>query len=469
MNGRNNLFGMVALMVLMLLFTTSYAQGYDIKVSLKTQKYDSLRLKSFDGKKDFVDLQVLPFAKTVTFKGKKTLEPGIYLLEGDTIGITEILISDAKSQIFSIVEKDSVVTFVNSPENEANQQYMAKMRDFEYRMYQLDQEFKEMQQSNLPQYMMQPFVDSLMARALRIGGEKADYQRQATQQYKQYLLGSIVQSTMELPNPPREIYGNQLQMQMFICNHLYDNYAWHDERLMNTPIAVNKHKQFANMLYYLDAEAGAPYLQAALEAAHVNDKVYFSFFDQLEKVLGETKSVYRVEGLYILMLKDALAYDKTDMVRKTRYEAELKHLDKNLNGSILPNFNLLMANGDTTTLYDVKSPYILLYFQHPECPTCRQVRGKLKDYPFLNKAIDEGKIVVLTVYFEKDKNVFDNYLKNEANPRWLNSWNYDNQIEEEELFYLVTIPYMFLIDKDKRVIKKDILYNEIEDYVKSLR
>ena len=468
MNGRNNLVKMVALMVSMFLFTVSYAQGYDIKVSLTSQKYDSLHLKSFDGKKDFVDLQALPFAKTVTFKSKKALEPGIYLLAGDTVGITEILISDPKSQQFSIVEKNDVVSFVNSPENEANQKYMAKMRDFEYRMYQLDQEFKEMQQSNLPQYMMQPFVDSLMARALRIGEEKAAYQQQTSEQYKQYLLGSIIQSTMELPNPPREIYGNQLQMQMFICNHLYDHYAWHDERMMNTPIAVNKHKQFANMLYYLDAEAGAPYLQAALEAAHVNDKVYFSFFDKMEEVLGATKSLYRVEDLYILMLKDAIAYDKTDKVRKTRYEAELNHLDKNLNGSILPNFNLLMANGDTTTLYDIKSPYILLYFQHPECPTCRQVRGQLKDYPFLNKAIDEGKIVVLTVYFERDKKVFDRYLQKEANPRWLNSLNYDNQIEKEELFYLVTIPYMFLIDKDKRVIKKDILYNEIEDYVKRL-
>ena len=469
MNGSNNLVKMVALMMSMFLFTASFAQGYEIKVSLNTLKYDSLHLKSFDGKKDFVDLQVLPVAKTVTFKSKKSLEPGIYLLQGDTIGITEILISDSKSQQFSIGEKDSAIKFVNSPENEANQQYMKDMREFDKRMYQLDMEFREMQSSNLPQYMMQPFVDSLMARAMRISEEKTAFQLNKAEQYKQYLLGSIIKSTMEIPNPPREIYGNQRQMQMYVANHLYDNYAWEDERMMNTPIAVNKHKQFANLLYYLDADAGAPYLQTALQAAHINDKVYFSFFDKLEEILGATKSVYRVEDLYIIMLKDALAYDKTDKVRKTRYESELKHIDKNLDGSVLPNFNLLMSNGDTTTLYDIKSPYMLLYFQHPECPTCRQVRTKMKDYPILNQAIEDGKIVVLTVYFEKDKKVFENFLKNEANPRWLNSWNYDNQIEKEELFYLVTIPYMFLVDKDKRVIKKDILYNEIEDYVKSLR
>lgn len=470
MKGRNSLTKLVAFAMSMLLIATSFAQGYEIKVSLNTTKhYDSLHLKAYDGKKDFVDLQVLPMAKTVTFKSKTSLEPGIYLLQGDTLGITEILISDNKSQQFSIVEKDSVITFVNSPENAANQQYMNDMREFDRRMYQLDVEFREMQSNNLPQYMMQPFVDSLMARAIRISEEKSAFQHAKAEQYKNYLLGSIILSTMEMPNPPREIYGNQQQMQMFIANHLYDDYPWQDEKMINTPIAVNKHKQFANLLYYLDYELAEPYMRTALKEAKANDKVYFSFFDMMEEILGATKSPYRVEGLYIIMLKDAIAYDKTDKVRKTRYEAELKHLDKNLNGSILPNFNLLMANGDTTTLYDVKSPYILLYFQHPECPTCRQVRGILKNNSILNKAIDEGKIVVLTVYFEKDKKVFDNYLKNEANPRWLNSWNYDNQIEKEELYYLVTIPYMFLIDKDKRVIKKDILYNEIEDYVKNLR
>ena len=468
MNVRNNLVKMVALMISMLLSATSFAQGYEIKVSLTTKHYDSLRLQTFDGKKEFKDIQVLPYAKTVAFKSKKSLNPGIYLLVGDTIGITEILISDSKSQQFSITEKDSMVKFVNSPENEANQQYMRDMKEFDRRMYQLDVEFREMQSNNLPQYMMQPFVDSLMARALRISEEKSAFQRSKAEQYKQYLLGSVIQSTMEMPNPPREIYSNQQQMQMYVANHLYDNYAWEDERMIGTPIAVNKHKQFANILYYLDAEAGEPYLRAALKAAKANEKVYFSFFDQLEQILGATKSLYRVEELYIIMLKDALAYDKTDKVRKTRYEAELKHLDKNLNGSILPNFNILMANGYTTTWYDVKSPYMLLYFQHPECPTCRQVRTKMKDYPMLNKAIEDGKLVVLTVYFEKDKKVFDNFLKSEANPKWLNSWNYDNQIEKEELFYLVTIPYMFLVDKDKRVIKKDILYNEIEDYIRNL-
>ena len=108
MNKENALFKMLVLIVITIFTTGVYAQGYEIKVSLYTKHYDSLHLKAFDGKKDFVDMQVLPMAKTVVFKSKTSLEPGIYLLQGDTIGIVEILVSDKKSQQLSIVEKDSV-------------------------------------------------------------------------------------------------------------------------------------------------------------------------------------------------------------------------------------------------------------------------------------------------------------------------------------------------------------------------
>lgn len=463
---------LLALISILLIFTTlkSNAQGYEIKVRLEgKQTYDSLKLRTFDGKSEIIDKQAAPFAANFTFKNKKSLPAGIYYINGDSTILCEFLISNDKEQKFSINILEDSVIFTGSIENAANMQYRSELGNFSKQLKQLDVEFNEMKQNNLPQYMLQPFVEKLMERAEKISTDKATYQRQKADEYKDYLLGSIILSTMELPNPPQEIYGNRLLIEKYMAEHMYDNYAWHDERMISTPIAVNKHKQFATTLYYLDVKDGSTALSNALKGAHANPKVYFSFFDQLGKVLGEVKSPYRVEGLYIQMLKDALAYDQTDKTRRTRYEAELKHIDKNLDGSILPNFNILMANGDTTTLYDVQSPYMLLYFQHPECPTCRQARNQMKDYPFLNQAIADKKIVVLTVYFEKDKKVFDDFLVNEANPNWLNSWNYDNQIEKEELFYLVTIPYMFLVDKDKRVIKKDILINEIEDYVKSLK
>ena len=63
---------MFTLLVMLFATVSLSAQGYEIKFST-TKHYDSLHLKAFDGKKDFVDIQVLPYAKSVVFKGKKSL------------------------------------------------------------------------------------------------------------------------------------------------------------------------------------------------------------------------------------------------------------------------------------------------------------------------------------------------------------------------------------------------------------
>lgn len=457
----------VFLIVTLLTISQAFAQGYEIKVQVKDLTFDTLRLQRYDAVKGYVDVQTLENSKSLIFKNKTSLKPGIYFLAADSMGLSEILISDEKNQKFSIhIFKDSIV-FVGSYENAANQDYARSIRAFEMRMQDLDKQFQEMRSSNLPSYMMQPFVDTLLAKATKIAEDKLALQNNLVEKYKGMLLASVIKTTIEMPNPSQECYQNQFLMEKFMAEHLYDTYAWEDARMVNTPVAPNRHKRFAMLLYYLDGKDGMPYLLKNLEAAKANEVSYFDFFDQLEKVLN-SKSEYCVEDLYIAMLKDALAYDKTDKARKVRYERELSHLDKNLAGTIIPNFKLLMSTGDSTTMYDVESPYMLLYFQHPECPTCRQARERMKDYPFLNEAIANGKVKVLTVYFEKDKSVFDKFLKSEANPNWLHSWNYDNEIEEKELYYLARIPYMFLLDKDKRVIKKDILINEIEDYIKQL-
>ena len=43
---------------------------------------------------------------------------------------------------------------------------------------------------------------------------------------------------------------------------------------------------------------------------------------------------------------------------------------------------------------------------------------------------------------------------------------YSGEIDKNTLFDLRAIPYMFLVDKDKKIIKKDLLYNEVSDYLK---
>ena len=83
-----------------------------------------------------------------------------------------------------------------------------------------------------------------------------------------------------------------------------------------------------------------------------------------------------------------------------------------------------------------------------------------------NRAIQSGKLKVVTIYFEQDEDLWQRYLKNKANPKYMHGWEFENRIEKEQLYDIRIIPFMFLLDKDKKVIKKDIYYNEISEYLK---
>lgn len=440
----------------------------DIKVQLATDPFDSVKIESYNHDKKHKISYSQPYSNEVSFKDKQSLPAGFYWIIGDTSKVGSFLISNNKNQKFTVIINNDTVIYQGSEENTNNVKYISRIQSYGMQMRALDAEFQQAQ-SSLPQYMLRVLADSLTAKAKRINKEQDDYQLAVIKENQGHLLSSIVQLARSLPEMPQEYYQNRELYQQFVVEHFFDNFPWNDPRIFETPIADDKIKEYCNIIYQLDRKDLDTFVVATLNAARVNEQSLYRFYDKLEKILGSNISPYKVEHTYIKMLQNILSYPKLDEDRQRRCSRELKTINKNLEGDLVPNFRIVMANGDTTSLYDIQSNYMLLYLQHPTCPTCREVRGKMANFPALNTAIAKGKIKVLTVYFEDDEQVWKNYLKSsEANPSYLHGWNFDQTIEDNELYDTRTIPFMFLLDKDKKVIRKDLLYNEIEDYIKKL-
>ena len=453
----------------MLMFATAVMAQVSIHIEVKSDKpYDSIFVKS-PAKLQTKQVLKAAFAPSVTLQDKESLKPGMYEIIGDSTMLSMILIPSEKNQKFSLKIDDKDVVFSNSKENTGYINYIHDMAAFSNRLDSLNALFQDAQK-NMPQYMLKVFVDSLSASARRINMEMREYQKQTAAKNAGTLLGSVIATSTYIEDPPQEIVTNRRLFQKYYLEHFFDNFAWNDPRIFNTPIVVHKLKEYCNMIYQIDNPEYDSLVVDALNRAKVNQTSYEYLFDELEHVLGSNISPYKVEHTYIAMLKDALQYPKLDENRERRYKREMGFIDKNHAGDTIPNFNMVLANGDTTSMYDIQSEYTLLYLQHPTCPTCHQVRNRMKDFDKLNMAIASGKLKVVMVYFEDDPKVWNNYIKSkEANPNYLQGWNYDQSIDDENLFDTRTIPYMFLLDKDKVVIKKDLLVNEIEPYIDYLK
>lgn len=457
------------LITTMLMFTMACMAQVSIHIDIKGDKtFDSVFVRS-EAKLQTKKYLSAPYSSSVTLQDKESLKPGMYEILGDSTYLAVIFIPSEKNQKFSLTIDGENVTFANSKENTAYYDYLRGMIGYNKRLDSLNEEFQRAQRT-LPQYMLKVFVDSLSANARRINDEMRTYQRKTAAANKGTLMGSVVATATYLNDPPQEVVSDRHLFQSYYIEHFFDNFAWNDPRIFNTIVVEQKLKEICNMIYQYDNPEYDTFVVAALNQAKVNQTSYEYLFDALEHVLGSNISPYKVEHTYIAMLKDALAYPKLDENRKRRYTRELGFIDKNHAGDTVPDFRLVLANGDTTTFYAIESEYTLLYLQHPTCPTCHQVRNRMKGFDKLNRAIESGKLKVVMVYFEDDPKVWDNYIhSSEANPKYLQGWNFDQTIDDKDLFDTRTIPYMFLLDKDKVVIKKDLLVNEIEPYIDYLK
>jgi hypothetical protein len=450
-----------------IIFITNAQTGYQIRIKTENINADSLFVKEYHVKsKKFTPFLALKFEKDITIKDKTPLKAGIYIIEADSTTLTEFLISDHKNQKFTFTFLKDDIMIEGSKENSANRMYMKKIFHYNNQITALENELIQLQQSGLPQYMKQTSMDSLYAQYNRINHYKRVYQKPVVDENKGLLLASIILGTLEPPSPPQEILRDRVKYYTFTTQHLFDSFPWEDERILNTPIAYNMFKSFAQQIFQLESVFSIPIVIKILNESKKNRAIYYALFDYLEHEFGSIKSLYRDELLYIAMLKDILIMHDLDETRKQRYEYEMKIIDKNHEGSLAPDFHILWADGDTTMMYDIDAELLMLYFQNPDCPTCSDIREKMKNMSVVNEAIASGKLKVVTIYFEANEDLWRNYLNTRALKNWEHGWNFDLSIPEKRLYDTRTIPMMMFLDKNKKIIKKDILWNEIEDWLK---
>ena len=134
--------------------------------------------------------------------------------------------------------------------------------------------------------MLQTLAQNLIQEAEGYTAQEAAYKQQVMDENKGMLLASVVQFSKQLPPPPQEYYGNQGALNYYYTTHLFDYYPFEDSRMVATPLAAPRIRQYAAEIYYLQPDAAAKLADELLTKARVNPVTYHCFFDNLEAILG---------------------------------------------------------------------------------------------------------------------------------------------------------------------------------------
>lgn len=177
-----------------------------------------------------------------------------------------------------------------------------------------------------------------------------------------------------------------------------------------------------------------------------------------EYIYYNPNSPYRNEELYLPIVEEMTAAKSLLEIEKIQFEYPLRMLKLNRAGTKANDFQYeeLTRQGSLKrgSLYGIKSPFVLLFFNNPGCEACEQFLDAISNGSILSNAIESGKVKVLSIYIDDDTNAWKSY-KAKFPDKWIYARDPNMVLRDNTIYGIRAIPSVYLLDKDKRVLLKD--------------
>ena len=200
------------------------------------------------------------------------------------------------------------------------------------------------------------------------------------------------------------------------------------------------------------------HLMSLAEASTVTDTsghIYDFIVTVMESALWNPLSELRNEGFYIPVVESVLNTRRTGEHYGVYYQQQLSTCVNNAPGTYAADFTYTDAGGRLYSLYDTQSEYTLLLFSNPGCPACREIIGMLKSSPIINSMEQQGRLALLSIYIDEDVSAWYQGLSDYPE-EWITGYNQDLSIRDNLVYDVRAIPSLYLLDRDKKVLLKDV-------------
>ncbi len=454
------------------------AKGRNISITLTPLKNCKVYLGSYYGNgRALVDSTFLNDKSQGVFKGDTKLTGGIYFVVSPQLTIQFELLMDAQQQ-FSIVadtaQKDKAV-ISGSLDNDLFKSYSefsvlkGRARD------QLLAEFRQPKSG----------ADSIRLRNEIIKTEKEvrDYQTNITKKYPSSLLATLF-NTMQRPNAPAIPVVNgkadSLYPYRYVKDHFWDDVSFNDNRLLRTPFFEPKLDDYFKTMVPQEPDSIINEVKYILLSARTGKEIYAYLLTKFTnkymnpEFMGQDKVfVYLFENFYAKGDTMLLNPASRKVITERAYS-----LMANQIGQAAPALNLIDTSGKTLPLYNVTAPFTIVAFWDPNCSHCKEEIPKL-DSMYKAKWKKYGVAVYSVNIVENEIPAWKRFLAEKSISR---EWTQVYETKEartagekagvpnyRQLYDVYKTPTVYLLDKDKHIIAKQLSLEQFDDLIETKR
>lgn len=139
---------------------------------------------------------------------------------------------------------------------------------------------------------------------------------------------------------------------------------------------------------------------------------------------------------------------------RTYAEFQIEMLSKNRPGTIAADFNFLTRYGSKTSLAATVDKPTLLLLYDPECDHCIEVIENLRGDSAVAEMIATKRLDVMAVSIEGDRKQWER-VDATLPAEWISGYDLSDIIGKD-IYYIQTMPSLYLLDSQRRVLRKNI-------------
>lgn len=204
----------------------------------------------------------------------------------------------------------------------------------------------------------------------------------------------------------------------------------------------------------------------ACERRDSSSNVLETFVRLADKYFYDPNSPMRNEEYYLPFVTRYASYEGLSEVERKKYEREARLCALNRIGTKATDFRFCDRYGKIRNLHGIEADLILLFFSNPGCNACMDIINALKDETIVTM-IDRGQMQILNIYIDEDIQAWRSYMPIYPE-QWYNGFDPDFVLKGDQMYNIRAIPSLYLLDKEKNVLMKDVPPEVLFMYLKSV-
>lgn len=269
------------------------------------------------------------------------------------------------------------------------------------------------------------------------------------------LLGQNAE--IRYPKLPDGTVDEMLQSYYFI-NDYWNGYDFSDVRMLYTPVYYNKLKKYIDMLPQA-ADSLIKYADVVIDLSKANQDM-FKFTVNWIALQYKQPKVMGQDAFYVHLIEKYWTYDqafwaKDYEVDRLRQQARL--IKPSLIGNIGQDVTGTDENGKLISIYDIKTPFTVVYLFSYDCENCKKESPKLVKFynEWKNKGVD-----IFSICIDGEADKWKEYLlKNGMS--FHNIFDPKNSTGFGSKYHVEHTPQIYVLNKNHKIIGSNILSEQI--------